>query len=223
MKTLLRDLFKLALMMALASIAMGFPSSRCLADQIVRMQLYKVVFSDGSPATGTFDYDFTTDTASNVSIYAGPGLYDRSAAAPTDINLQGIAGTYDSATTSDSLQLTFLASLDPVKGAVISTDPSLSSLMVDNSPDGGTTYTLTVTSGSVVPLSSLPSTTIAVVGKAGTNGWFQGPATVTLTAAPGAHPVAATYYVLDGGAAIHYNTPFTVSTEASHSLLFWSI
>ena len=46
---------------------------------------------------------------------------------------------------------------------------------------------------------------------------------MTLTAAAGAHPVATTYYTLDGGAATKYTGPFAVSGEAVHPLTYWSV
>jgi hypothetical protein len=69
-----------------------------------------------------------------------------------------------------------------------------------------------------------PTTTAALSGPAGSNGWYTGPVQVTLTATDpdGAADVAATFYFLDGFFQT-YSGPFTVSGEGSHSLSFWSV
>ena len=69
-----------------------------------------------------------------------------------------------------------------------------------------------------------PVTTISLSGPQGTNGWYTGPVTVTLTAndPDGASDVAATNYRLDGGAITPYTGAFRISTDRVHSLEFAS-
>ena len=69
-----------------------------------------------------------------------------------------------------------------------------------------------------------PVTTAAWTGRAGQNGWFIGDVSVSLTAgdADGADDIVATRYTLDGGLAMTYDGPFTVTDDAVHQLVFWS-
>lgn len=185
------------------------------ADQIVKFQLYNVVFSDGNSAIGTFVYDFTTDSMVNVAIYAEGGIFNNSKTSSTDVDRHTIAGSYDNNQVSLELQLTFVSSLDPVKGTVISTNPTLSFLAGN--------ARVSVVSGSVIPSAYFPQTSASLSGKNGLQGWYRGPVQVTLSVKPGIKPVANTYYILDGGATQVYSAPFTVNGDAYHTVEFWSV
>lgn len=67
-----------------------------------------------------------------------------------------------------------------------------------------------------------PTTTASLSGKAGANGWYVGPVTVTLTATPsqGGSPVASTTYSIDAASPQTYSNPFTISTDGKHVLTF---
>ena len=72
-----------------------------------------------------------------------------------------------------------------------------------------------------------PSTTDSLAGTQGTNGWFTGAVTVSLSAygynlMPGS-AVAATYYQVDGGSYVPYSQPFLVSGDGSHTIHYYSI
>lgn len=71
---------------------------------------------------------------------------------------------------------------------------------------------------------SSPTTQASLSGPSGSNGWYTGPVTVTLTATEGGSSanIASTSYSIDGGATQTYSGPFTVSGDAIHSLSFWS-
>lgn len=69
-----------------------------------------------------------------------------------------------------------------------------------------------------------PTTTAAVSGHAGVNGWYRGPVQVTLSAVDaGAAGLAATWYRLDQGAQQQYAGPFSVSGDGGHTLRYWSV
>src|SRR5262249_1598830 len=65
--------------------------------------------------------------------------------------------------------------------------------------------------------------TASLAGPQGASGWYTGPVDVTLSAADNFSGVASTYYALDGGAQQTYVAPFSVSTEGSHTLTFFSV
>jgi outer membrane protein assembly factor BamB len=67
-----------------------------------------------------------------------------------------------------------------------------------------------------------PATTASVNGTLD-NGWYQGPAQVTLTAADSASGVANTFYTIDGGATQTYASPFNITADGTHSIKFWSV
>jgi hypothetical protein len=75
--------------------------------------------------------------------------------------------------------------------------------------------------------SATPVTTVAATsdGAAYTFGaWAPEPVAITLTADDGTNGsgVAQTYYTIDGGQAATYGNPFTISTDGSHTLTYWS-
>jgi photosystem II stability/assembly factor-like uncharacterized protein len=53
--------------------------------------------------------------------------------------------------------------------------------------------------------------------------WLSGSQTVTLSATDGQSGVAATYYTIDGGTRQTYAGQFTVSTQGSHTVVYWSV
>src|SRR5215510_4316514 len=70
--------------------------------------------------------------------------------------------------------------------------------------------------------SAAPTTQITTAG-AGANGWYRGPVQVSLTATDPEVGVNVTMYRVDGGPTMVYGgTPFTVSGEGQHTVLYWS-
>jgi hypothetical protein len=70
--------------------------------------------------------------------------------------------------------------------------------------------------------SDAPTTQITT-GGTGANGWYRGPVQVGLTATDSEVGVNVTMYRVDGGPTMVYNgTPFTVSGEGQHTVLYWS-
>src|SRR5262249_45200022 len=67
-----------------------------------------------------------------------------------------------------------------------------------------------------------PTTTVSLAGTSGTNGWFTSSVTVTLTPTGDTSGVTATHYTLDGVSGL-YTGPFTVSGDAVHTLLYFSV
>ena len=67
-----------------------------------------------------------------------------------------------------------------------------------------------------------PNTSVALSGAFGTNGWFVGPVTVTLTGTSAIGPVT-TFYTVDGGAAQTYTAPFVITAQGLHVVGYWSV
>jgi hypothetical protein len=70
---------------------------------------------------------------------------------------------------------------------------------------------------------TVPVTQAAASGTTGTNGWYRGPVTVSLTASDNLSGVAARYYKVDGGATQVYSTAFSVSASGNHTINYWSM
>lgn len=73
-----------------------------------------------------------------------------------------------------------------------------------------------------VQIDSLPPSTQAAISGTSSNGWYQDPAQVTLTASDNLSGVANSYYTIDGGEIQTYATPFNVSGGGSHVIRYWS-
>src|SRR5687768_564796 len=69
-----------------------------------------------------------------------------------------------------------------------------------------------------------PITCALLKGAQGANGWFTGPAQVTLIASDldGTGEIAFTYYKVDGGATQTYTAPFILSGDGTHTISFGS-
>lgn len=80
------------------------------------------------------------------------------------------------------------------------------------------TATATPTPVDAIP----PSSTAALDGPAGLNGWFLGNVLVSLSAQDDRSGIAALSFSLDGADWQPYFKPFTISTEGSHSLSFYA-
>ena len=70
--------------------------------------------------------------------------------------------------------------------------------------------------------STAPTTEAAVSGTPNADGWYQNSARVTLTASDATSGVAATHYMVDGGAQQTYSAPFDVPA-GSHTIRYWSV
>jgi len=69
-----------------------------------------------------------------------------------------------------------------------------------------------------------PSSSMSLSGTPGTNGWYTGTVTVTLSATDAGSGVAAIKYFVDGATVTHtYTVPFTISSDAAHTVTFWAI
>jgi hypothetical protein len=67
-----------------------------------------------------------------------------------------------------------------------------------------------------------PSTTSGLSGTLGTNNWYTGPVTVTLTATDATSGVASSTYRVDGGAWLAYAAPIVVSSDGMHQVDYYS-
>lgn len=73
-----------------------------------------------------------------------------------------------------------------------------------------------------VGIDATPPSTQAAVSGTSSNGWYQDPAQVTLTASDNLSSVANSYYTVDGGEIQTYAAPFNVSGGGSHVIRYWS-
>jgi len=68
-----------------------------------------------------------------------------------------------------------------------------------------------------------PVTQAAAAGTVGANGWYLGPAQITLSATDNFAGIANSYYTVDGGPTQTYSSSFTVSGDGTHQVNFWSV
>ena len=71
--------------------------------------------------------------------------------------------------------------------------------------------------------STPPVTTATGLQASSTTGWQTSAQSVTLSATDSQSGVSATYYKVDGGAQQTYTAPFTISTQGSHTVVYWSV
>lgn len=77
-------------------------------------------------------------------------------------------------------------------------------------------------SASFTPDTTAPQTTAAFAGTAGSNGWYKSPVTMTLTATDNLTGVEGTWYKLDSGEAVRYESPVTIAAQGTTTIQFWS-
>ncbi|MDQ3812688.1 MAG: chitobiase/beta-hexosaminidase C-terminal domain-containing protein, partial [Armatimonadota bacterium] len=68
-----------------------------------------------------------------------------------------------------------------------------------------------------------PTTTATVSGSTGSNGFYRGAVTVTLSATDALSGVAATYYRVNDGATQTYAAPFSLSGDGTYTVTYWSV
>jgi uncharacterized repeat protein (TIGR03803 family) len=125
-----------------------------------------------------------------------------------DFNGQALTTTVISGTTLTAV----------VPAALLATPGTSSVTVVNPAPSGGTSNALAFTLSPATP----PTTTATVAGAQNSSGAYTSTATVTLTAAAGSFPVAATTYNVDGGASQTYTSPFTVGGNGPHTVTYSS-
>jgi len=102
-------------------------------------------------------------------------------------------------------------------------------LSAQSTPVGGLTFTIptstpstyAVSPGSVSDITP-PVTTYSASGSSGANSWYTSPVTVTLTATDDSSGIAAIHFRTDGGAWQSYVSPFTVPSDGSHAIDYYS-
>jgi hypothetical protein len=90
---------------------------------------------------------------------------------------------------------------------------------VDNAGNVEAAHTVTFTEDATAPTTTLGTTPAA---PDGSQGWFLEAVVVTLTATDAPSGVASTQYTVDGGPPQSYSAPFSITTEGSHVVSFWS-
>src|SRR5881409_130472 len=102
-------------------------------------------------------------------------------------------------------------------------------LSAQSTPVGGLTFTIptstpstyTVSPGSTSDITP-PVTTYSASGSSGANSWYTSSVTVTLTATEDSSGIAAIHFRTDGGAWQSYASPFTVQSDGSHAIDYYS-
>src|SRR6058998_2601827 len=102
-------------------------------------------------------------------------------------------------------------------------------LSAQSTPVGGLTFTIptstpstyTVSPGSTSDITP-PVTTYSASGSSGANSWYTSSVTVTLTATDDSSGIAAIHFRTDGGAWQSYASPFTVQSDGSHGIDYYS-
>jgi hypothetical protein len=115
--------------------------------------------------------------------------------------------------------------IDPTSGIHTSTTLTNQTIQPGESIVHEVTGTSVVTLTAGVPDITAPVTTFSASGAAGTNAWYTGPITVTLSATDGQDGtgVQGTTYSLDGGLTwTAYATPFVITDDGEHAVLFGS-
>ncbi|HYW71101.1 MAG TPA: PQQ-binding-like beta-propeller repeat protein, partial [Pyrinomonadaceae bacterium] len=125
-------------------------------------------------------------------------------------SLSGVATTYYSVNASAPQPFTGTFTL------FASSEHEVHFWSVDKVGNTEAQQTITVKVDNIVP------TTQGSVSGSSSNGYFNGPALVSLTAADNFSGVANTYYRIDGGATQNYAQAFSVSGDGAHTVAFWS-
>ncbi|GAG21158.1 unnamed protein product, partial [marine sediment metagenome] len=68
-----------------------------------------------------------------------------------------------------------------------------------------------------------PPMTIGTLSGTMLHGWFSSAVTFTATATDGLTGVDATYYKIDGGSALTYSAPISISANGEHYIEYWSV
>lgn len=87
--------------------------------------------------------------------------------------------------------------------------------------DAGYIDSLTLTAAAV-PDTSAPTSSAALAGTKGTDPWYVGTVTATISAADSGSGVSSTKYRLDGGSWTTYSSPVSITADGTHSIEYYS-
>lgn len=176
-----------------------------------------VRLSDGTYATGSFTYDFTTQQSVSGFVSVKSTYFDGSVNAPISVTGDLIVMTnyYGG---ENVLQLTLNGPLTPTSNATVM--PGKVASYYKTVDVVGLASTLPVKAGSVV---AIPTTGASAIGPGGDNGWFVGPAKVTITTVAGAFPIAKVMYAIGDDSYQHYAGPFTVRSQGMNTIGFYAV
>ena len=92
------------------------------------------------------------------------------------------------------------------------------------SDENGEPLPFEISNGTVTVISDAipPALSYSLTGTAGSNNWYTSNVDITLTATD-EHGIAEMKYMIDDGAWQDYTTPFTISTDGSHTVQFYAI
>ncbi len=176
-----------------------------------------------------------TDTAGNSNTFTSPAVNIDLTAPSTSAGLSGPSGTSEWYPGAVQVSLTASDAMSGIANIFYSVDGGAAQTYAGPftiSTDGSHTvnyWSMDVAGNTEAQQStvvkidvSAPSTAASVIG-APSNGWYQNPAQVSLTASDNASGVVNSYYTVDGGATQTYATPFSVSGGGSHTVNYWSV
>jgi N-acetylneuraminic acid mutarotase len=134
---------------------------------------------------------------------------------PSDTGGSGLAATYY--TIDDGDQQTYSAPFDISSAG----NHVVTFWSTDNAGNVEASQTVHVLIDLTAPTTSASATT-ADSSSYTFGDWTNQAVTVTLSASDDASGVSGTFYMIDGGGQQTYSTPFSVSTEGDHTVVFWS-
>jgi outer membrane protein assembly factor BamB len=176
-----------------------------------------------------------TDAAGNSNIFTSPAVNIDLTAPSTSAGLSGTAGANEWYPGAVQVSLTASDAMSGIANIFYSVDGGAQQTYAGPftiSTDGSHTvnyWSMDVAGNTeaqqstVVKIDMSAPSTAASINGAFSNGWYQNPAQVFLTASDSSSGVASSYYTVDGGAVQTYAAPFSVSGGGSHTVNYWSV
>ncbi len=176
-----------------------------------------------------------TDAAGNSAAFTSPAVNIDLTAPATSASLSGLGGSDDWYSGAVQVSLTSSDALSGLANTFYTTDGGAQQtynapFTITTSGNHNVNYWSVDVAGNAeaqqattVKIDVSAPTTQAAVAGTNSNGWYQDPAQISLTASDAGSGVANSYYAVDGGATQTYAAPFNVSGGGSHTVSYWSV